>query len=71
MIEGQKIALLIFTMLIGVGGLVLRNYLYGTFDMGSKVGTIGLIAIFSAFLLGSSLSALYPETVHTFFAVFR
>ncbi|MBW6425233.1 hypothetical protein KX729_27770 [Rhizobium sp. XQZ8] len=63
MSEGQKIALLVLVMSAGVGGMVLDHNLFGSFRMGSRTGTIGLIAICSAFLLGATLSALYPETI--------
>jgi hypothetical protein len=71
MTEGQKIALLLFVMSAGVGGMVLRNYLFGTLDMGSRAGTIGLIAIYSALLLGIGVSGLYPEAIRPLIHLFQ
>ncbi|MBW6426200.1 hypothetical protein KX729_33180 [Rhizobium sp. XQZ8] len=71
MTEGQKIALLLLVMSAGAGGMVLNHYLLGTFRMGSRTGTIGIIATFSALLLGAIASSIYRDELRPFIELFR
>jgi hypothetical protein len=61
MTEGQRIVLLIFLTVGAASSIALRQYLYGTFNMGDRVGTLGLMAIIFAFMFGGLLVGVYPE----------
>jgi len=58
---GQKIALLAFVMFIAVVGIISRHLMFGSFNMGDKTGTIGLMAIILAFIFGTAIAAIFPE----------
>ena len=63
MTDGQKYVMLLLLMLVATAGIVWRHYLYGTFDMGDRLGTIGLMTAVLAFLFGTFVAALFPEAI--------
>lgn len=58
---GQKVALLAFVMLVAFAGIISRHLLFGSFNMGDRTGTIGLMAIMLALILGTATAAIFPE----------
>lgn len=70
MTYGQKLATLIFVFAVAFGGMLLDNYLRGSYDMGSRAATLGLMGILCAFLLGGCLAILFPQEVYAAFVFF-
>ncbi|WP_117191900.1 hypothetical protein [Rhizobium terrae] len=59
MTDGQKIVLHLFVFLCAVAAVVSQHLLFGRFNMGSRAGSIGLMAIILAFVAGALASSLY------------
>ncbi|RYG98987.1 MAG: hypothetical protein EON58_05430 [Alphaproteobacteria bacterium] len=58
---GQKVAFLVVVMLAAFASIISRYLLFGSFNMGDKTGTIGLMAILLALVLGATVATIFPE----------
>jgi hypothetical protein len=58
---GQKFAFLAVVMLAAFASIISRHLLFGSFNMGDRTGTIGLMAILLALVLGATVATVFPE----------